>query len=170
MVMRRGDFDQAAAAVREPIRRFVREARVRLALLITGSGQVLGQHGFTGGVQVINVASLAAAAHASARALGEITGSGRWQHLHHGGRELQLFLAPFRTAGEELILIAIFEKDSSIGLVRLFFDEFASEIAVLPEFQASALLASNADSAETFESDLERGLRSILAPKGNDER
>ncbi|CAN5780662.1 hypothetical protein BH23GEM9_BH23GEM9_28180 [soil metagenome] len=162
--MRRSDLPQLVKALRTPVETFVRESRVRIALLINGAGQVLAQHGFTGGYQVMNVASLAAAAHASSRALAELTGAGRWEHLYHGGRQRQLFLAPLRTPVEELILVAIFEADSSLGIVRLFYDTLENDVAGLPDF---AVVRGSTDQA-SFERDLEAGL-DILAPDAQGE-
>jgi predicted regulator of Ras-like GTPase activity (Roadblock/LC7/MglB family) len=158
--MMQGDLTRLVRVLQEPIRGFIRDARVRIVLLVNTSGQILAQHGFTRSYEVAAVASLAAAAHASARALADVTGAGSWQHLHHAGRKRQLFLAPFRTPAEELILVAIFDQDSSLGLVQLFFQEFARTVAGLPEFQVARPLAS----AESFERELEAGLRAIAPP------
>lgn len=159
--MRRGDLDRLVAVLKDPVREFVREARVRIALLVNGAGQVLAQHGFTKSYEVVNVAALAAAAYAAAREIGTLTGNGRWDHLHHAGATRQIFLAPFGTPTGELILVAIFDNDSSLGLVQLFFDNLAKEVAALPEF-SEALPTSN--QAE-FERDLEAGLETVFAPK-----
>lgn len=158
--MRRGDLSRLVEVLREPIQTFIREARIRIALLVNASGQVLAQHGFTRSYEVASVASLAAAAHASAHALAGMTGAERWTHLHHAGRERQLFLAPFQTPSEELILVAIFDDDSSLGLVQLYFDRLAYAIAALPEFGVPIPTGS----ADTFEHDLEAGLRYIAPP------
>lgn len=156
-----GDLGQLVDALREPIRIFVRDARVRLAMLINGSGQVLAQHGFSGAYDVASVASLAAATHASSRALADMTGARRWVYLHHTGRHRQLFLAPFATPAQELILVAIFDEDSSLGLVRLYFNEFEGRVATLPELGT----VRTGTSAEDFERELEAGLRHILPPE-----
>lgn len=158
--MIRGDLGVVTRALGEPIRTFVREARVRLVLLVDRSGQVLAQQGFTRGYEISAVASLAAAAHSSAQALAGLTGTTGWTHLHHAGRERQLFLAPFRTPGSELILVAIFDRDSTLGLVQHYFEEFAGVVAALPQLA----LESGEGSAETFEEDLEAGLRAIAPP------
>jgi predicted regulator of Ras-like GTPase activity (Roadblock/LC7/MglB family) len=155
--MKRADLGRIVEALREPIHRFVRESRVRIVLLVNGSGQVLAQHGFASGYEVMNVASLAAATHASSRALAEIAGAGRWEHLHHGGTERQLFLAPLRTPVEDLILVAIFDRDSSLGIVRLFYVELADRVAGLPEFRSPPSASDQA----SFERDLEASLEFI---------
>lgn len=163
--MRRADLDRVVEALDSPVQRFVREARVRLALLVNHSGQVLAQHGFTGRYEVVNVASLAAAAHAAAGALGELTGAGRWTHLHHAGRTQELVLAPLDTPAEQLVLAAIFDGDSSLGLVQLFIDRLAEEVAALPELAGSpgvGRAAGGTDQA-SFERDLEAGLERLFS-------
>jgi hypothetical protein len=157
--MRRDDLPRLVEVLRDPIHGFVRESRVRIALLVNGSGQVLAQHGFTRSYEVMNVASLAAAAHASSRALAELTGAGRWEHLYHGGVVRQLFLAPLRTPVEELILVAIFDGDSSLGIVRLFYETLERDVSALPEF---GRVRQGTDQAN-FERDLEAGLE-FIAP------
>jgi predicted regulator of Ras-like GTPase activity (Roadblock/LC7/MglB family) len=159
--MRRGDLDRLVEVLKEPTRSFVREARVRTALLVNGAGQVLAQQGFTRSYEVVNVAALAAAAYAAARELGVLTGAGRWAHLHHAGRTRQIFLAPFRTPSGELIMVAIFDGDSSLGLVQLFFEKLVETVAALPEFSEPLPTSDQA----SFERDLEAGLETVFSPK-----
>jgi predicted regulator of Ras-like GTPase activity (Roadblock/LC7/MglB family) len=157
--VRADDLARLVDALRPPITEFVRESRVRMTLLINGSGQVLAQHGFTRSYEVMNVASLAAAAHASARALAEMTEAKRWTHLHHAGKERQLFLAPVKTPAAELILVAIFDGDSSLGLVQLFFERLTQRVAALPAFQHQFAPGTQ----QSFERDLEAGLQKALS-------
>ena len=163
--MRSEDLQRLVEALKLPIADFVLESRVRIALLINGSGQVLAQHGFTRSYEVMNVASLAAAAHSSARALAEMTQAQRWTHLHHAGKERQLFLAPVKTPGAELILVAIFDGDSSLGLVQLFFERLTTTVGALPEFQQK--LAETTQ--QNFERDLEAGLHGMMSPDARSE-
>jgi predicted regulator of Ras-like GTPase activity (Roadblock/LC7/MglB family) len=161
--MRREDVKRVAEALAEPMKTFVRDSRVRTAVLVNRSGQVLAHHGFGQSYDIGNVAALAAAAHSSAHALAELTGAGRWMHLHHAGKENQLFLAPFVAGSEELVLVAIFDDDSTLGLVQLFFDHLVDAIRQIPEFGHS-LAPSD---VEAFESDLEAGLDRLL-PENRD--
>jgi predicted regulator of Ras-like GTPase activity (Roadblock/LC7/MglB family) len=157
--MKREDLERVVERLRAPMTEFVSESRVRTAVLLSHSGQVLAQHGFSGRFDITSVASLASAAHASAHALAEIIGAGRWVHLHHAGQENQLFLAPFRAGGQELVLVAIFDSDSTLGLVQLFFDRLVDAAQDLPELGA-ALAGGD---AESFERDLEAGLERLLS-------
>ena len=155
--MRAGDLERLVAAVRTPIQAFVSEARVRIALLVNGAGQVLAQHGFTRSYEIMNVASLAASAHASSQALAKLSGAGRWLHLYHAGREQQLFLAPLHTPIGELILVVIFDSDSSLGLVTLFYQQLEQQIGALPELRT---VRATTDQA-SFERDLNAGLELV---------
>lgn len=157
--MRSRDLDRVADALAEPMKAFVREARVRTALLINHSGQVLARQGFTRGVDVASVATLAAAAHASAHALAELTESGRWLHLHHAGEEKQLLLAPFTAGVESMILVAIFDDESTLGLVQLFFDRLVDAIRELPALDAKL----DESELEAFERDLAAGVDRLLS-------
>jgi predicted regulator of Ras-like GTPase activity (Roadblock/LC7/MglB family) len=163
--VRQADLARVVVALRQPIDEFVRESRVRTALLINTAGQVLAQHGFTRNYEVMNVAALAAAAYASSRLLAQITQARRWTHLHHAGRERHFFLAPVRTPISELILVAIFDGDSSLGIVQLFFDRLGAAVAALPEFQQEL----HQTTQHAFERDLEAGLRRVLTEQARGE-
>ncbi len=163
--MRNDELARLVEVLKAPIGEFVREARIRTALLINGSGQVLAQHGFTRSYEVMNVASLAAAAHAAARALAEMTDAQKWTHLHHAGKQRQLFMAPISTPFEELILVAIFDSDSSLGLVQLFFQRFSARVGGLPELRQRTFQTTQ----QSFERDLQAGLSNVLATEANGE-
>jgi predicted regulator of Ras-like GTPase activity (Roadblock/LC7/MglB family) len=163
--MRSDDLARLVDALKPPIAEFVRESRVRISLLINSSGQVLAQHGFTRSYEVMNVASLAAAAHASARALAEMTEARRWTHLHHAGKERQLFMAPIKTPVGELILVSIFDSESSLGLLQLFFDRLTVQVGQLPAFHQR--LAET--TPQQFERDLQAGLQKVMSTEAQSE-
>lgn len=163
--MRGTELPRLVGALREPIETFVRDARVRISLLITGSGQILAQHGFTSSYEVMNVASLAAAAHASSRALAELLHVGRWMHMHHAGTRQEYFLATLETPIERLIFVTIFDSESSLGLVQFFFGQLSDRVATIPEL---AVAERSADQ-KSFERDLEAGLeRALSQPPRNE--
>ena len=157
--MREQDLPRLIEALKPPISEFVRESRVRIALVISGAGQVLAQHGFTRSYEVMNVASLAAAAHSSAGALATLTEARRWNHMHHAGKERQIFMAPIRTPVAELILVAIFDAETSLGIVQLFFERLGSTLSALSEFQQQLQQTTQ----QAFERDLEAGLQRVLS-------
>ncbi|NIR46111.1 MAG: hypothetical protein GWN99_16915 [Gemmatimonadetes bacterium] len=137
-----------------PLEDFVRESGVRLAVLINRSGQVLAQVGFDRVFDLVGVASLAAGINASSRALANQLGQEEFEHLHHAGRRRQLFLGHFESAAGQLMVVTVFNDESSIGLVRVFFEEFVKQIQRLPAMDA----ARRAVQARDFEAELETSL------------
>src|SRR6478752_4200982 len=115
--------------VEAPLRRFVEEARARLALLLHPSGQVVAQAGFTRAVDVMSACALAAAVHATSKELGRQLDGAGFRVLHHGGTEKQLHLAPVDTARAAYICLTVFDEESSLGLVRMYFSDLCRELA-----------------------------------------
>ena len=145
--------------IEAPLARFVDDSRATIALLLLPSGQVLAQHGFFRAVDVSSACALAAAIHASGRELGKMLDGGPFTVMHHAGRERELFLAEARTPRGSYILLTVFDRESSLGLVRIYFDEFVANLtAAAPGSQAVAgpVLAQN------FEQDLNRNLAALF--------
>ena len=143
--------------VEEPLRRFVEDARVLFALLVHPSGQVLGQHGFTRAVDVMSACALAAAINASAGALGRELEGPPFRELYHSGRERQIFLAETPTPRGSYVLLTAFDRATSLGLVRVYYDEFRAALAraAAPDLPIDA-------PAEDFERQLNRSLATLF--------
>ncbi len=141
--------------IEAPLKHFVSEAGVELALLLHPSGQVLAQHGFARAVDVMSACALAAGIHASAGELGKLVDGKPFRGLHHVGRERQIFLAEAVWPRGSYIFLTVFGPESSLGLVRLYFEEMATAlVAAAPREVAPATPAL----AEHFERDLNRNL------------
>ena len=138
-----------------PLKQFVSDAGAELALLLHPSGQVLAQHGFARAVDVMTACALAAGIHASAGELGKLLDGKPFRGLHHVGRERQIFLAEAVWPRGTYIFLTVFGSESSLGLVRLYFDELvAALVAAAPKEVAPTTPAL----AEHFERDLNRNL------------
>jgi hypothetical protein len=140
--------------VEAPLKQFVDEARVQLAVLLNPSGQVLGQFGFTSSVDVMTACALAAATTASSAELGRQVDGRPFSGLHYAGKVRQIFLGRVPMGTGSLILFTVFDDESSLGLVHLFFSELCANIAgiVPPDPPATPALA------EDFERELNRNL------------
>jgi predicted regulator of Ras-like GTPase activity (Roadblock/LC7/MglB family) len=145
--------------VEAPLRKFVEEARTVLALLLHPSGQVIAQFGFARAVDVMSACALAAAIHASAGELGRQLDGRPFRGLHHAGRDRQLYLAEAATPRGAFIFLTVFDQESSLGLVRLYFDEFSKNLAAAapaaPRRQEPVL-------EEKFEQELNRNLAALF--------
>ncbi len=143
--------------VEEPLSGFVKDAGARLALLLMPSGQVMAQFGFVRALDVMSACALAAAIFASSGELGRLLNGKRFASLHAGG-DPQYFIAEAPTERGLYIFLTVFDRDSSLGLVRVFFDEFRARLAAAvpaPEPQAPVLDAN-------FEGELNRNLATLF--------
>lgn len=111
-----------------PLRRFVQDARVQRAIVLHPDGKVLGQFGFASAVEVMTACALAAAINASGKELGRQMGGRPFLGLHQGGRKQGVFMGSCAAAGKECLLLAAFDRDSTLGLVRLYFAEFRDAV------------------------------------------
>lgn len=145
--------------IEAPLKRYVDDARARLALLLHPSGQVVAQAGFTRAVDVMTACALASAAHATAGELGRQLDGRPFRGLHYAGTSKQLFLAPAETARGSYICLTVFDAESSLGLVRLYFEELCRELTqaapALPPVRAPALSLD-------FERDLNANLAALF--------
>jgi len=160
--MERLEIKRIQEAFDGPLGQFVRESGVRLAVLINRSGQVLAQHGFDKVYDLVGVASLAAGINASSRALANQLGEEKFEHLHHAGRARQLFLGHFDSAAGQLMLVAVFDDRSSIGLVRLFFEQFVGSIRRLPSMDVSRTTVSATEFEAELETSLDRFFKDLI--------
>jgi hypothetical protein len=142
--------------VEAPLRRFVEDARARLALLLHPSGQVVAQAGFTRAVDVMTACALAAAIFATSAELGRQVDGHPFRGLHHSGEGKQLFLASADTPRGAYICLTVFDQESSLGLVRMFFADLCRELATASP-QAPAV------STPTLSADFEVELNANLA-------
>jgi hypothetical protein len=141
--------------IEAPLQRFVDDAGVALALLLHPSGQVLAQYGFTRAMDIMSACALAAAIQVSAAELGRQLEGKPFSGLHHAGKQRQIFLAEARTASAAYIFLTVFDERSSLGLVRLYFDEFRANLekaAPLPAAAPEPMLNEN------FERELNKNL------------
>jgi predicted regulator of Ras-like GTPase activity (Roadblock/LC7/MglB family) len=111
-----------------PLEHFVGQASARLVAVMTPAGQVLAQHGFTRAVDLMSAAALAAAIMASSSALAQQVGEQAFGALFHAGQKHGIHLAGLDSPRGRLVVLTVFGKETSIGLVQLFFDEFAKEL------------------------------------------
>ncbi|MEX2181985.1 MAG: hypothetical protein WD771_08080 [Gemmatimonadaceae bacterium] len=141
-----------------PLKRFVDDARLQLAILMQSSGQVLAQVGFKRSLDVQTACALSAAINASAEHLGTMVDGTPFRGLHYGGKTRQMYLGQVPLSGTMLLVLAVFDTESSLGIVQLYVKELqaaAAAAAPAPTDDAPAL-------AENFEQDLNRNLAQLF--------
>lgn len=144
--------------VEPPLRQFIDDARVRIAVLLHPSGQVLAQSGFLKPADVMTACALAAAINASAGELGRQLDGKAFGGVHYAGREREIFLGVVPTRRGDLLLLAVFNDETSYGLVQLFFEEFRDRLAKAAPEEPEGRSAL----AQDFEGELNRNLAALF--------
>lgn len=147
--------------IEAPLRRYVDDARARLAVLLHPSGQVMAQAGFTRDVDVMAACALAAAAHATAGELGRQLDGNAFRGLHYAGASQQLFLSSLETPRGTYVCLTVFDETSSLGLVRLYFDELRREMIAAAPVLTTPRRAPTL--AADFETELNRNLAALFS-------
>ena len=144
--------------VLQPLQTFLAESSARLILLMTTSGQVIAQHGFSRSFEVMTAAALGSAIVASTEELARIMGSPRFGALVHGGHRQSCMLSAFGTPRGRWIGLVVFGPETSVGIVQLFFDQMVEELvsAAPREQPARPVLAEN------FERELDTSLKELF--------
>ncbi len=145
--------------VTEPLVEFVRESSARVVLVMTSSGQVIAQHGFTRSLDVMAAAALGAGILATTGELARVMQSpSEFGAVVHQGEREGVWLGGFDTPRGRWIALAVFGRESSVGLVRLFFQRFAAQVAAA----APPPVAVREVLAEGFERELDDSLRALF--------
>ncbi len=140
-----------------PLRRFVQDSRVQRAVVLHPDGKVLGQFGFGSAAEVMTACALAAAINASGKELGRQLGGRPFLGLHQGGRRQGVFMGACAAAGRECLLLAAFDRDSTLGLVRLYFAEFRDAVSGAEEKAVGEV-------KRDLETDLNSSLDALFGP------
>ncbi len=142
----------------DPLQEFLAESSARLTLLMTSSGQVVAQHGFSRSLDVMTAAALGAGIVASTEELARLMGSSRFEALVHNGSRQSCMLAAFTTPRGRWIGLVVFGPETSVGIVQLFFDQMVQQlVSAAPREQAPAPML-----AENFESELNASLKALF--------
>ena len=144
--------------VEVPLQTFLDESSARLTLLMTSSGQVVAQHGFSRSLDVMTAAALGAGIGASPEELARLMGAPRFEALVHHGARQSCLLAGFATPRGRWIGLVVFGPVTSVGIVQLFFDQMVQQLAsAAPREQPAAVTLP-----ENFEHELDSSLKALF--------
>ena len=141
-----------------PLQTFINESAARLILLMTTSGQVVAQHGFSRSVEVMTAAALGAGIVASTEELSRIMAAPRFGAVVHHGTRQSCMLAAFGTPRGRWIGLVVFGSETSVGIVQLFFDQMVEQLVVAAPKQ----LPPPPMLAENFEAELNTSLKELF--------
>jgi len=108
--------EQEFSAFLSVLRRFRANALAKAVFLVDKDGALIASTGETAGFDVTSLASLAAGNIAATGGLANLIGEKEFSILFHEGERDNMHIS---VVGDRLILVVVFDRQSSIGLVRL---------------------------------------------------
>lgn len=116
--------------VNQLLESFVTEAGARCALLLDRSGRPVTAYGETGDLDETSFATLAAADFDASDQLAGLLGEQEFTSLYHQGKNGSMYLSEIAGAA---ILAAVFDRRSTLGMVRLKTREVVPQLVTLLE-------------------------------------
>jgi predicted regulator of Ras-like GTPase activity (Roadblock/LC7/MglB family) len=148
--------------VAAPLTRLMDDAHLISGVLLYPTGKAVGQFGFSSAADVMSVCALTSAINASARELGRQLDGKPFLEMHHAGADRQVFMARCAAGSHELLFVGVFDRESSFGVVEIYFEEFQKAIETLrPDSEVRGRGPSG-----DFEGELNRSLDALFGPLG----
>jgi predicted regulator of Ras-like GTPase activity (Roadblock/LC7/MglB family) len=121
-------FEEEYQLIHEAITRLRHDANALSVVMIEKSGQPIASVGDTSEVDPTALSSLAAGNVAATEGLAQLIGENQFYSLFHEGERQNIHIS---LVGGKVILLVIFNEESSLGLVRLRVRKVANELAVI---------------------------------------
>jgi predicted regulator of Ras-like GTPase activity (Roadblock/LC7/MglB family) len=153
--MNQGNFilrEPEYAALLSILRKLLTDASAKVVFLVDKNGTLLASAGDAEGFDTTSLASLAAGNIAATGGLANLIGEKEFSILFHEGERDNMHLS---VVAERLILVVVFDRRSSVGLVRL---RVRQASARLTEVMAAVVAAGDAEPGgieELTEADIE---------------
>ena len=127
------------------LRKLLTDASAKVVFLVDKNGTLLASVGDAVGFDTTSLASLAAGNIAATGGLANLIGEKEFSILFHEGERDNMHLS---VVAERLILVIVFDRRSSVGLVRLRVRQATARLAAV---MAVAMAASDAELGEVEE-------------------
>jgi predicted regulator of Ras-like GTPase activity (Roadblock/LC7/MglB family) len=141
MVMYEDEFKQIAAICE----RLNHDSHAKAVLLIDKNGQHITSHGEIGDLDTTSLASLTAGNIAATSGLAQLIGEKEFPNIFHEGEKDNLHLS---IVAQRAILVVMFDRRSSLGLVRLRVKKGGEELATI--FKAMQEKSAGDDASTPF--------------------
>ena len=112
MVLYEAEFEQIVAE----LNRLQTQSGAKLVFLVDRNGQLIASAGETSGVDTTSLASLTAGNLAATSGIARLLGEREFSILFHEGEQDNIHIS---LVGHRVILVVVFDRRTSLGLVRL---------------------------------------------------
>ncbi len=154
--MTQGQFilrDKEYQGFQSTLKRLLADSYAKVVFLVEKNGSLMASAGETGDFDTTSLASLAAGNIAATGGLASLIGEKEFSILFHEGERDNMHLT---VVANRLILVVIFDRRSSVGLVRLRVRRAAVDLErILREVDAKAEQVEEGGIEELTEADIE---------------
>jgi predicted regulator of Ras-like GTPase activity (Roadblock/LC7/MglB family) len=109
-------YDEEYREITATVEKLLSETNAKCVYLVDKDGQLISSSGNTHGIDATSLASLTAGNIAATGGLAKLIGEKEFSILFHEGERDNIHIS---VVGQRVILVVIFDKKSSLGLVRL---------------------------------------------------
>jgi predicted regulator of Ras-like GTPase activity (Roadblock/LC7/MglB family) len=145
-------FEEDFWSINQILQTLIRSASARSVMLIDKTGQLISSIGEPPGFDVTSFASLAAADFAANAQLADMVGEKDFATLVHQGTNESLYLMMI---ANRVILVALFDRKTSLGLVRLKARRAGDELMVVLSRLFNKLQYKNEEQKATLGADFQ---------------
>ena len=108
------------------LNQMVSSSRAHSVLLIDRSGQLIAHYGNTPGIDILSLSALTAANFGATAEIARILGEEEFTLLFHKGKSENVY---FSAVGEHVIMVTLFDDNTSLGLIRLQINKIVDELS-----------------------------------------
>jgi len=147
-ILREPEYEALLSA----LRKLLVDASAKVAFLVDKDGTLLASAGDAVGFDTTSLASLAAGNIAATGGLANLIGEKEFSILFHEGERDNMHLS---VVADRLILVVVFDRRSSVGLVRLRVRQATARFSAIMALALAASDAENEAVEELTEADIE---------------
>jgi predicted regulator of Ras-like GTPase activity (Roadblock/LC7/MglB family) len=152
-------MEEDHARFQEILNELVTESNAKLVFLLDKNGQQIATSGDVKEVDLTSLASLASGTVAATQGMGELIGEPEFTTLFHEGKEDHVHI---NVISNRVILLIVFNENSSLGLVRLrvqqrleTLEQIVVDVMTRTEKMASAPIGAGSGLGEITDEDID---------------
>ena len=119
-------YEEEIEKIDSILAKMLKGAEAKCALLVDKDGHLITRQGFTHSLDTTALAALLAGSFASTKEIARLVGESEFSVLFHQGKKDHIHMS---LVGDRSILAVIFDDRTTIGMVRLYAKEAATELA-----------------------------------------
>ena len=140
-------YEEDIDALESILDAFLKKSAAKCALLVDQDGHMITSRGQTSNVDLDTISALVAGSFAATKQLAKQFGEKEFTALFHQGRGSNIQLS---LVGERALLTALFDDNTTVGMVRLYASEAAKRLTAIFERKAEDVASGTQHESPTM--------------------